>query len=150
MSIKRVTLAVMGLTALFVLAQATPVEARRIAKRGAAKLTTSDSAKTEAECCTPKEVCCPDPCIVYRHCGPKLCCTCDPPKEVVLQVEDPCTGCMVDVPICMPACCEGAPEVCHGTGLFCRDVVTYDWCCGFSVKVVFRKRGDLLVTTWGR
>lgn len=149
MPTKRFTLAAMGFAALFVLVQGAPAEARLFARRSAEKATSLEAAKTDADGCAPKAACCPDPCIVYRHCGPKLCCTCDPPKEIVLKVEDPCTGCVVDVPICLPACCKGEPEVCYGTGLFCRDVVTYDWCCGFSVKVVFRKRGDLLVKTWG-
>jgi hypothetical protein len=53
------------------------------------------------------------------------------------------------VPICLPACCTGEPSVCAGTGFLCRDVVDYEWCCGFRVKVVFRRCGDLLVKTWG-
>ncbi len=121
-----------------------PAEAKLLASLKSVKL----DAKSE-DCCTPKPVCCPEPCITYRHCGPKLCCGCEPPQKIVLKVKNPCTGCEVDVPICLPACCKGEPKMCEGTGLFCRDVVDYEWCCGFQVKVVFRHCGDLIVKTWG-
>lgn len=102
-------------------------------------------------CCTPQEPCCPEPCIRYRHCGPKLCCgPCAPGKPIVLKVKDPCTGCETDVPVCLPACCEGEPTVCNGRGFLCRDTIEYEWCCGFYVRVAFKKCGDLVVTTWGR
>jgi len=117
MPTKRVMLAVLSFTALTVLVSTVPADARAIAKRQRAQLASLRTAKLEAGCDAPKEVCCPDPCIVYRHCGPKLCCNCDPPKEIVLKVKDPCTGCVVEVPICLPACCEGEPEVCYGRGL---------------------------------
>jgi hypothetical protein len=95
--------------------------------------------------------CCPAPCITYRHCGPKLCCgPCQPPKPIVLTVKDPCTCCEVKVPVCLPACCEGEPTVCAGKGFLCRDIVEYEWCCGFYVRVAFKKCGDLVVTTRGR
>jgi hypothetical protein len=98
-----------------------------------------------------KEDCCPEPCITYRHRGPKLCCDCcKPPVETVIKVKDPCTCCEIEIPICMPACCEGEPTVCWTTGIFCRDVAVYEWCCGFQVRVAFKKCGDLIVTTWGR
>lgn len=103
------------------------------------------------DCCTPQTVCCPKPCITYRHRGPKLCCGCEPSVQTVLAVKDPCTGCEVEVPVCLPACCKGEPKVCCGVGLLGRDVVDYEWCCGFSVRVAFKKHsGDLIVTTWGR
>jgi hypothetical protein len=103
------------------------------------------------DCAAPVATCCPKPCITYRHRGPKLCCgVCEPPVETVLKVKDPCTCCDVDVAVCLPACCKGEPKVCTGTGIFGRDVVEYQWCCGYSVKVAFKHSGDLIVTTWGR
>ena len=55
------------------------------------------------DCAAPQEVCCPKPCITYRHRGPKLCCgTCEPSVETVLKVKDPCTCCDVDVAVCLP------------------------------------------------
>lgn len=112
------------------------------------ELTSLTAAKLGTDC--PAEPCCPKPCITYRHRGPKLCCTCEPPVKTVLKVKDPCTCCEVEIPVCLPACCKGEPTVCCTTGAFCRDVVIYEWCCGFSVRVTFKHTGDLIVTTWGR
>ena len=104
-----------------------------------------------ADCCTPAPVCCRQPCITYRQCGPKLCCgPCQPPVETVLKVKNPCTGCESDVTVCRPACCTGEPKICFTTGFLGRNVVEYEWCCGYSVRVAFKHTGDLLVTTWGR
>ena len=109
-----------------------------------------ECAKPEPSCCKA-EPCCEEPCITYRHHGPKLCCnSCKPPQQIVLRVKNPCTGCETDVPVCIPACCEGEPKVCNGTGFLGRNVVEYEWCCGFSVKIAFKHCGDLLVSTWGR
>jgi len=104
------------------------------------------------DCCapTPAPACCPKPCITYRHRGPKLCCGCEAPIKTVLKVKDPCTCCEIEVPVCVPACCKGEPKVCCGAGFLGRDVVTYEWCCGYSVRVAFKHSGDLIVTTWGR
>jgi hypothetical protein len=95
--------------------------------------------------------CCGTRCITYRdHCRcKKTCCDCAAPIQVVLQVKDPCRCCFVEVPVCVPACCKGVPEVSCGRGLLCRDTVTYSWCCGFRVKVVFDRCGDLIVHTYG-
>jgi hypothetical protein len=108
------------------------------------------SKSAEADCCAPKPVCCPKPCITYRHRGPKLCCGCEPGTETVLKVTNPCTGCEADVTVCLPACCKGEPKVCEGSGFLGRDTIEYEWCCGYSVRVAFKHCGDLLVTTWGR
>lgn len=148
---KRVLLAAVVLGGLFVLAQASPAEAR--AGLGPVKAQLASLSTTNLEdCATPKPECCLKPCITYRHCGPKLCCDCEckPGVPTVLKVKDPCTCCEAEVQVCIPACCTGEPTVCAGTGVFCRDVVTYEWCCGYRVKVVFKRTGDLLVTTWGR
>jgi hypothetical protein len=67
----------------------------------------------------------------------------------VLQVTDPCTCCTVEVPICLPGCCTGAPSVCCRCPiLFNREVIRYDYCCGVSVVVKISKCGDILVTYW--
>ena len=153
MCMKRVLFAALSLGVLSIALQASTAEARTIGGRKSLHMTglkaaTLETAKVETDCCAPKEPCCSEPCLVYRHCGPKLCCGCEEPKEIVLKVKDPCTGCEIDVPVCAPACCEGEPEVCAGKGLLCRDKVEYEWCCGFRVTVVFRKC-DVLVRTWG-
>ncbi len=103
-----------------------------------------------SDCCTPQP-CCHEPCITYRHHGPKLCCgPCQPPIETILKVKNPCTGCASDVTVCRPACCTGEPKICFTTGFLGRNVVEYEWECGYCVRVAFKHTGDLLVSTWGR
>lgn len=100
------------------------------------------------DCCTP---CCPTPCITYRHCGLRKvkCCGCEPPVSTTLCVKNPCTCCPVNVPVCLPSCCTGAPTVSCRGGILCDGVVNYDWCCGVSVSVKFKKCGDVIVTYRG-
>jgi hypothetical protein len=97
--------------------------------------------------------CCPTRCVSYKHhrAGKKVCCDCcTPPLPTVLAVQDPCVcGCFVEVPICLPGCCTGQPKVCTHGGIFGRDVVEYEWCCGYRVKIVFDRRGDVTVHTFG-
>jgi hypothetical protein len=70
--------------------------------------------------------------------------------KTVLKVVNPLTCCAIDVPVCLPACCEGTPTVCSRCGLIlCRSVVTYDWCCGYRVVVRFRPCGDVTVVYRG-
>ncbi|HEV3137788.1 MAG TPA: hypothetical protein VGZ26_07780 [Pirellulales bacterium] len=146
---KRVLLAAAGVGALVILAQGQRAEARIKAEPVEGQLMILSSAQAP-DCCAPRPVCCP-PCITYRHRGPKLCCgCCEPGTPTVLSVKNPCTGCPVEVSVCLPACCTGEPKVCCGTGFLCRDVVDYEWCCGYSVRVAFKHCGDVLVTTWGR
>lgn len=100
--------------------------------------------------CAPQKACCPAPCISYvdRSCRP--CCDNRPPVKTVLKVVNPCTCCTVDVPVCLPACCEGTPSVCARCGIIlCRSVVTYDWCCGYRVVVRFNACGDVTVVYRG-
>jgi hypothetical protein len=128
---------------------AADAEARSLVRRADAQPVSL--VKSEPSCCTPEPACCPEPCVTYRHRGPKLCCgPCKPGTPLTLKVKNPCTGCETDVEVCLPACCEGEPKVCEGTGFLCRDTVEYQWCCGYSVRVAFKHCGDLLVTTWGR
>lgn len=149
MFVKQVLVASVALAAAWI--AAAPAEARTVRRTEVQPV--SLTKKSEPSCCAPApvETCCPEPCITYRHRGPKLCCgNCLPAKELVLKVKNPCTGCETDVPVCLPACCEGEPKVCTGSGFLGRNVVEYEWCCGFSVRVAFKHCGDLLVTTWGR
>jgi hypothetical protein len=147
---KRMVFSALALGAFLVLAQSQQAVARTTAGLVSARLASLASANL-GDCCAPQPVCCPKPCITYHHRGPKLCCgCCQPPVPTVLSVKNPCTCCPVDVSVCLPACCTGDPKVCCGTGLLGRDVVEYEWCCGFSVRVAFKHCGDLVVTTWGR
>lgn len=94
---------------------------------------------------------CKEPrCIGYRHhrflrCKFNPCDT----KPIILQVPDYCRCCLVEVPACIPCCCEGAPSICSHKGCFGRNVVEYSWCCGFHLKVVFDRCGNATVHYYG-
>lgn len=113
-------------------------------------LLVSHKSLSDPNCCAPAVApCCPKPCVVYRHFGPKICYGCKTPVPTVLTVKDPCTCCPVDISVCLPACCTGAPSVCCHRGLLGRTVMSYDWCCGFRVTVRFLHNGDVVVATHG-
>jgi len=88
-------------------------------------------------------VCC-DREISYRHHHP-LREPCGPRHEVTLLVKDPCTCCLIQVPVCIPCCCKGEPTVCCRKGVLHRDVTEFDWCCGYTVRVVIDKHGCVTV-----
>jgi hypothetical protein len=94
----------------------------------------------------PSPACCPTPCITYRNHGCQNVCSSAPPIHTVLQAKDPCTCCPINIPVCVPASCTDVPTVCAGRGFLGREVMWYDWCCGFSVKVTFKRTGDVIVT----
>jgi hypothetical protein len=101
-------------------------------------------------CCVPTELCKEPRCISYKshrflRCKWDRCNT----QQVVLQVPDYCCCCLVEVPVCIPACCTGAPTVCAHNGHFGRDVVEYSWCCGYHLKVVFDRCGNVVVHSYG-
>jgi len=107
------------------------------------------------DCVTVAPVCekpaCPAPCISYHYRGCRdICCGCPTPIKTVLQVKNPCSCCVVEVPVCLPGCCNTAPKVCCHSGIFGREVVDYDYCCGFRVRVAFTRCGDVVVTYIGR
>lgn len=89
--------------------------------------------------------CCPTPCITYRHRGHhKVCCGCAPSYETVLCATNPRTCCPVNIPVCVPGCCTGAPTTtCH------HNTVRYEWCCGYKVTVRFKHNGDVVVVSRG-
>lgn len=97
--------------------------------------------------------CCPTPCISYRHAMLPLRKVkgnpCLPPTKLVLCVKDPCTCCPVSVPVCLPNCCCGEPEVKCSKTILKGHVTTFSWCCGVSVVVRFDRCGDVLVTYHG-
>lgn len=95
-------------------------------------------------------VCCPQPCLIYRHRGHhRAGCGCAPPVEMVLSAMNPCTCCPVAIPVCVPACCQCAPSVSCHSGLFCAGVVDFDWSCGYRITVRFRHNGEVVVVTRG-
>lgn len=89
---------------------------------------------------------CPPPCVKYHHHGKRACET----YETVLTYCDPCTGCSVRVPVCVPVCCGGEPVICERSGLFGRSIVVFQWCCGFKAKIIGDRCGNLTVHTYGR
>ncbi|MEX2185584.1 MAG: hypothetical protein WD875_02275 [Pirellulales bacterium] len=100
-------------------------------------------------CCDAAKPCC-DPCIKYRHRRNRCfkCCSCDT-TCATLRVKDACCCCYIDVPVCVPCCCEGKPCVSTRCGLFGRTVVEYSWDCGYRIEVTMTKRGDAVVTYFG-
>lgn len=93
------------------------------------------------------------PCISYCHHRTlrKTCCGCCDTLKILLPVQDPCCCTnIVEVPVCLPGCCTDAPCVSSRCGLFGRGIVTYTWCCGYKVRVVFNKCGDVVVHSYGR
>ena len=67
-------------------------------------------------------------------------------KTLVLNVENPaCCGDYACVKVCVPGCCEGPPKVCARCGVLRRGIVTYEWCCGHRVTVVFTAMGTVRV-----
>lgn len=95
--------------------------------------------------------CCPQPCLIYRHRGHhRVCCDCcTPPIQTVLTAINPCTCCPVEIPVCVPGCCNCAPTMSCHSGLLCAGVVEFDWSCGYSVTVRFKHNGDVVVVTRG-
>ncbi|UUO05674.1 hypothetical protein M4951_20145 [Blastopirellula sp. J2-11] len=112
----------------------------------------ASAASADPSCCAPEPVeCCAPPCISYRDhhkLFARKCCSCAPPVKMVLVVEKPCTSCAFEVPVCVPACCKRAPTVCSHPGIFGRTIVEYDWCCGFHIRMVFTRCGDLIVHSY--
>lgn len=128
-------------------AEAKEVRLATLRLPGDAAASPSDKA-ADAKSCSH---CC-ERCITYRHHNTmrKTCCGCEEAVKTCLKVTDPCCGCCVEIPICLPACCKGEPKVCCHAGLMGRDVVTYEWCCGYKVRVVFDRCGDVTVHSHGR
>lgn len=146
---------VVGLIALAVIAYSVrSAEARtlRLRQQEPAEGGASPSDVVPASPVQKGGACCPQYSIKYRHhCTlRKTCCSSCETYKTVLQVCDPCCGCTVDIPLCLPCCCEGSPKVCDRSGHFGRYSVTYEWCCGYRVKVVFDRCGDVTVHSYGR
>jgi hypothetical protein len=81
----------------------------------------------------------------HRSARRMLRCQAAVPFNVIAEHPDPCACCAVEVPLCIPCCCTGAPAVTSDCGILGRGKVEYCWPCGFSATVVFRARGDVVV-----
>jgi hypothetical protein len=82
--------------------------------------------------------------ISYKHHHPRRE-PCGARHEAVLLVKESCTCCVIDVPVCLPCCCKGEPEVCAHKGVLGRDVTEFTWCSGYRVRVVIDRHGCVTV-----
>jgi hypothetical protein len=80
---------------------------------------------------------------LHGCCAPP--CPPPPPQNVVLVVCHPCTGCEFQVPVCIPACCQGAPSICFQHTLIGPGKAVFTWTCGHRVVVRFTRRGGYIV-----
>lgn len=90
-------------------------------------------------------LCACKPCIDYVSHRSMKRFNCSKTMEMVLLVKHPCKCCYVEVPICMPVCCEGEPKTWCKSALLGREMVVYQWCCGFRAVVLFKPNGDITV-----
>lgn len=65
--------------------------------------------------------------------------------ELTMITQNPADGCFYEIPLCLPECCLGEPQVTGYCGLLGRGVVKYCYECGLEVEVKFRLRGDVEV-----
>lgn len=65
--------------------------------------------------------------------------------ELTTITQNPADGCFYEIPLCLPACCIGEPQVTSYCGLLGRGVVVYCYDCGLKIEVKFRLRGDVEV-----
>jgi hypothetical protein len=65
--------------------------------------------------------------------------------ELTMVTQNPADGCFYEIPLCVPECCLGEPQVTSHCGLLGRGVVKYCYECGLEVEVIFRLRGDVKV-----
>lgn len=92
---------------------------------------------------------CKQVCATYRHRGIKVRCnSCSPPIKLMLTATDPCSCCLVCIPVCLPACCCGDPCVTCRDPVLGTQLVRYEWSCGVAVTVRFHRDGDVIVTYW--
>jgi hypothetical protein len=82
------------------------------------------------------------PLLASEDCG----CHGSDPQTFVLPIQTDC--CTVEVPVCLPCDCHGAPHCEPHRDLLGR--MTYDFCwpCGERVKIVDRHTGTLIVHTF--
>jgi hypothetical protein len=89
-----------------------------------------------------------NPCIEYKagHRARKML-SGETSVPVMMSVDNPAdrSRCVVDVPMCVPACCQGEPKMTSDCGLLGRGSVAYCWPCGFTATVVFRANGEIVV-----
>ena len=77
---------------------------------------------------------------ITHHAGPRArrMLACNEQVELVMIAKNPVDCRLYEIPLCVPACCEGQPAMREGRGIFGRGIVEYCWPCGFIAKVKFR------------
>jgi hypothetical protein len=80
--------------------------------------------------------------LCHRDCAPP----CPPPPppppiKLVLQVCHPCTGCKIEIPVCLPACCIGEPCVRFQDTIIGEGKTVFEWKCGHKVVVRYTHSG---------
>ncbi len=75
-----------------------------------------------------------------RDCGPP-----PPTQKVVLEVCHPKTCCKIDVPVCIPLCCQGPPCVRFEHTLIGPGRTVFTWACGYEVVVRYTICGGVRV-----
>jgi hypothetical protein len=68
-----------------------------------------------------------------------------PPQNVVLVVCHPCTNCNLEIPVCVPACCQGAPSTCFRRTICGCGKTIFTWSCGYQVVVRYTRNGGYRV-----
>jgi hypothetical protein len=128
---------------LVVTAFVSAAEARVARQQPAAPAAAAPAVKVAT--CEPVKCCV----LCYKHhrgCG---CFDSCKRMDLILQIKDPCTCCLCELPVCIPACCTTAPTVCYQKGFLHRQVVEYSWACGFKLTVIFNKHGNAVVHYFG-
>jgi hypothetical protein len=69
-----------------------------------------------------------------------------PTQNVVLEVCHPKTGCKIDVPVCIPCCCQGPPCVRFEHTLLGHGRTVFTWQCGYEVAVRYTCCGGIRVS----
>lgn len=79
------------------------------------------------------------PRITY-HAGPRArrMLACNEQVQLVMVTKNPIDCCLYEIPLCVPACCEGQPAMRERRGFLGAGIVEYCWPCGFVAKVKFR------------
>jgi hypothetical protein len=72
-------------------------------------------------------------------------CEAPPTYKVVLEVCHPKTCCKIDVPVCIPCCCQGAPCVRFEHTLLGPGKTVFTWSCGHQVTVRYTCCGGVRV-----
>jgi hypothetical protein len=79
-----------------------------------------------------------------RHAGPP-----QPTQQIVLEVCHPKTGCPLQVPVCVPLCCQGPPCARYQHTLIGPGKTVSTWVCGYEVTVRYTVCGNYRVSTHG-